>query len=193
MLISKYLTHLLLEFTPGDAKLGNIHLRSTLQFRLYKVVSQIAHQHTPGGEMCRRGRNNNAWYAHISCQRGGMHRATSTKGHNSKVARITSLSHRNQFEQVDHISIGYADDAQGRFLNADPQRTCYGCHCFARTRNVEANAATQEIHWVDAPDDNIGISHCGFASSMPVGSRARFGTCAAGSDFERASWVDPGD
>src|SRR6266699_3653708 len=191
--ISKKLAHFLLEFAPGGTKLGHLHVRGMHQFGLHQVVSQVAHQHAPGGEVSRSERNNDTWHMHISCQRACMHGATSTKSHHGELARITSLPYRDQFEKVYHIGIGDAYDAQRRIFNAHPQRSRDGRYRLTRALHVEANAAAQEILGVDAPDDNVGIGHRGLGAATPIGGWTRFGARAAWPDFERSCWIDPGD
>src|SRR5260221_1039225 len=122
-----------------------------------------------------------------------MHETTYTKSRHGDPARITHLPHRDQFEQVDHIGIGDAYDAQGRFFNADSQWSRKGRHRLTRALHVEANAAAEEVLGVDAPDDNVGIGHRGLGAATPIGSWTRFGARAAWPDFERSCWIDPGD
>src|SRR2546427_2255669 len=91
--------HDALPISPGGTKLGHLHQRGMQQFGLHQVVSQVAHQHAPGGEVSWSERNNDTRHMHISCQRACMHGATSTKSHHGELARITPLPYRDQFEQ----------------------------------------------------------------------------------------------
>src|SRR5262249_50550525 len=122
-----------------------------------------------------------------------MHGAASTKSHHGELARITPLPYRDQFEQVDHIGIGDAYDAQGRFFNAHPQRSRNGRYRLTRALHVEANAATQEVLGVNTRNDDVSVGHRGLGSPAPVSGWTRLGSCAAWSNFERTCRIDPGN
>src|SRR5215472_6364285 len=95
--ISKKFAHFLLEFAPGGTKLGHLHVRGMHQFGPHQVVSQVAHQHAPGGEVSWGERNNDTWHMHISCQRACMQppppKATMANSRGSRPCRTeTNLS-----------------------------------------------------------------------------------------------------
>ena len=154
----------------------------------------VGEEKPQGGEVPRRGRNQNPADAELFGDERGVHRTRPSVGQEGELSRVQPLPDSNGLDGADHAGDGDLDDPVGGAdfieagkLAADPQNG------FPRETRVEPHPAGGERIGTQAVQDHVGIGHSGFEASPPVAGRTGVGARALGSHGENAPSIHPGD
>ena len=143
--------------------------------------------------MAGRGRHDHARHLQLARERGGVHRAAAAEGDDRKVARVAAAADGNELEQVDHVRVRDADDAERRLLDGDVELLGEGPQSLAGAIDVELDLAAEEVARVDAAGDHVRIGESGLGPAPTVGRRSGVRARALRAYPERAGRVEPRD
>src|SRR5262249_56840624 len=101
-----------------------------------------------------------------------MQPGRSSKRQNCEPSRINPTSHRHEADALGHVRIDHPMDALGRSHPVEVELCGNTVDGSFRRATFEARTATKEIVRVEKAQDEIGVSHRGFAAAAAIASRA---------------------
>ena len=122
-----------------------------------------------------------------------VQRAGAPEGDKGKLTRVDPLLHRARADRVRHIAVDHCQHPFGGVELVHAKRVGERLDCAVRGAFVELHTPAKEVVFVEAPEDEVRVSHGRLGAAAAVSGWARHGAGTPRSDAERTAVIDIGD
>ena len=184
-----------LRLQPGEqpAERGGTEPAHVAHVRADELVAQVGRQHPPRREHGRHARHDHVADLEQARDVGHVQPGGAAEGDEREVARVDAAADGHERDALGHVGVHHPGDALGGGQHVGAQRLRQRRQRALGGRDVERDAAAQEIPGIEQAADEIGVGDGGRGAATAVAGGAGIGAGALGTHPQDASGVDPGD